>query len=420
MLVLPVVAALGLASCATPSGNARVDAAEASGDGVLRIGMILDNLDKGAFLNASQLAGAKLAVQEINVAGGHKGRPVELLPESISQDTAEQARALVSAHADVVVGPTDSSRAPAAIDVLTRSRTVLISPGNSAAGLSSYNSGGYYFRTAAADVAQGGALAKLAVDGGAKRIALLHEAGGYGEEVAASAASAVIATGAETVANEEFKAGDAAGAVARVKEATPDAIILVARGGAQGALAELGNAQVPGAKLVLSDGAVRQYGSGLASKTLDGARGILPGVFPSAHFQGELVAVDATLKDMTFAAEAYDAVNLAAIAAAAAEDDAGSSIAAWLTAVSGGVRGRATMEGVAGNENRSRESSACGSYKECLTIVAAGRIPDYQGQSGPITFDANGDISSANYMVFMYGADNRAKLVGSQNVAKSG
>lgn len=419
---VPVVAALALSGCSVPTGNARVDPVEASGDGTLRIGLILDNEGQGSFLNKAQLAAAKLAVQEINAAGGHKGRPVELLPESVGQDTAGQARALVDADADVVIGPTDSSRATAAIDVLSRSKILLISPANTAAGLSAYNSGGFYFRTAAADVAQGGALAKLALEGGAKRVAVIHEAGDYGQDVAESASSAVTSSGAETVATAEFTAGNAAAAVAQVKAASPEVVIVVARGGAQGALSELHNAGISGEKLVLSDGAVRQYGAELGSKALSGARGILPGVFPSAHFQGELVAVDSGLKDMTFAAETYDAVNLAAIAAAAAEDDAGSSMAAWLTTVSGGVRAGVATAAVGGSAagGSAADFVECASYKECIEGLRAGRTPDYQGQSGAINFDANGDITSANYMVFTFGGDNRTKLSGSQAVAKSG
>ena len=101
-----------LTGCAGPSGSARVTAADASGDGTLRVGLILDNTGPQNFLNAPQLAAARLAIKEINAAGGHKGKPVELLPETISQDTAAQATALVAAKADVVIGPTDSSRAP--------------------------------------------------------------------------------------------------------------------------------------------------------------------------------------------------------------------------------------------------------------------------------------------------------------------
>ena len=395
--------ALVLAGCSGQTGNVRVDAVEASGDGTLRIGLILDNTGKQSFLNAAQLAAAKLAVQEINAAGGHKGRPVELLPEEISEDTAAQAKALVAAKADVVIGPTDSSRAPGAIDVLANGKVAIISPANAAHGLSRYRSGGYYFRTSAADVAQAPVLVKMAKDSGARTLAIVHEEGLYGKDVSAAVAAAAKAAGLGIVADAAFPAGQAQQAAAAAKAAAPDAVVLVARGGAQGAIAELHNQGLAGSKLILSDGAISQYGSALGSNALDGARGILPGVFPSAHFQGELVAVDSELKDMTFAAEAYDAVNLAAIAAAAAQDDAGSSIAAKLMAVSGGSEGAA----------------ACKSYKECADAVKAGKAADYDGESGQVGFDSNGDVTSANYMVFTYAADNTARMSGRETAARA-
>ena len=313
-----------------------MEQADASGDGTLRIGLILDNTGAQNFLNAPQLAAAKLAVKEINAAGGHKGKPVELLPETVSGDTAAQAKALVAAKADVVIGPTDSSRAPAAIDVLSNAKVAMISPANTASGLSSYESDGYYFRTSAADIAQAPVLVKLAKDGGAATIAVVYEEGSYGKDVSNAVAAAAKESGLGPVAVAGFTPGQAQQAAAAAKAAAPDAVVLVSRAGAQGAIAELNNAGLAGKKLILSDGAVNQYGSGLGSSALDGARGILPGTFASAHFQGELVSVDPELKDMTFAAETYDAVNLAAIAAAAAQDDAGTSIAASLIAVSGG------------------------------------------------------------------------------------
>ena len=404
--VLAAATALALAGCSGQSGNVRVDTVDANGDGTLRIGLILDNTGKQSFLNSSQLAAAKLAVQEINAAGGHKGRPVELLPEKISEDTTSQAKELVAAKADVVIGPTDSSRAPGAIDVLSRAKVAIISPANAAHGLTRYRSGGYYFRTSAADVAQAPVLVKLAKDSGARTIAVLHEDGLYGKDVSVAVAAAAKAAGIGTVAEAGFTAGQAQQAAAAAKAAGPDAVILVARAGAQGAIAELNNAGLAGNKLILSDGAINQYGSALGSKALDGARGILPGVFPSAHFQGELVAVDPGLKDMTFAAETYDAVNLAAIAAAAAQDDAGSSIAAKLIAVSG-QQGAGTVE-------------PCRSYKECADALKAGKPADYDGESGRIAFDANGDVTSANYMVFTYSADNKARMTGSETAARAG
>ena len=403
-------AVLVLGACSGQGGNARTASVEASGDGTLRIGLILDNSGSQAFLNAAQLAAAKLAVQEINAAGGHKGRPVELLPEKIGGDVSDQARALVDAKADVVIGPTDSSRAPAAIDVLSKAKTVLISPANTSASLSQYKSDGYYFRTAATDVAQSAVLVKLAKDGAAKKLAVVHEQGAYGTDVSAAVSSSAKEAGMEVVTVAGFKPGEAQKAVATAAEASPDAVVVIARDGAQGAIAELQNAGVTGSQLILADGAFRQYGSDLGSRALEGARGIVPGAFPSAHLQGELVAVDKGLKDMTFAAETYDAVNLAALAAAVADDDAGASVAAHLIAVSGGSAG-ATQPAAA--------PAVCRSYKDCLAKVRAGTPVDYDGESGPVRFDENGDVTAARYMVFTYGADNRAKLTGTETAGRA-
>ena len=63
-------------------------------------------------------------------------------------------------------------------------------------------------------------------------------------------------------------------------------MVLIARDDAQGALAELNNAGLSGTKLILSDGAFAQYGSGLGSKALDGARAVVPGVLAVGSLPG--------------------------------------------------------------------------------------------------------------------------------------
>ncbi|WP_458782206.1 ABC transporter substrate-binding protein [Arthrobacter sp. D3-16] len=397
---------LALTACSGVTGNVRVESAEASGDGTLRVGLILDNTGHSGFLNAPQLAAAKLAVQEINAAGGHKGKPVELLPADTVQDTALQAQALVAGKADVVIGPTDSSRAAAAIDVLSRARTPLISPANTAAGLSSISSGGYYFRTAPADAAQGPVLVKLAKDAGATSIAVLYQEGSYGKDLSAAVAAAAEQAGLDVVANAAFTAGDAGNAADTAGKADPGAVFVIARDGAQGALAELANSGVDGKRLVLSDGAFGRYGSGVAAGYLDGARAVVPGQLPDADFQARLLTVDPGLKDVSFAAEAYDAVTLAALAAARAQDDAGRSVAANLIAVSGGTGGPSAGD-------------ACLSYKDCLAHLKAGADANYDGESGPVAFDANGDVTTATFTVFTYGADNHSAVSGLETAGRA-
>ena len=409
-LALSAAAVLSMTACAGTGGNARVETAEASGDGVLRVGMILDNAGDNAFLNAPQLAAAKLAVQDINAAGGHKGRPVELLPVHPDQDTGKQAKDLAAAKADVVIGPTDSSHAAAAVDVLSHARIPVISPANTAAGLSGLASGGYYFRTAAANVAQGPVLAKLAKDSGAATITVLYQEGSYGKDLSAAVTDAATKSGLTVLPGAGFKDGAAAEAARSTAKAKPDAVVLIAREGAQDALAGLDSAGLSGSRIILSDGAFARYGSRLASGTLKGTRAVVPGQLPTAAFQAKLLAVDPALKDVSYAAETYDAVTLAALAAARAQDDAGRSIAGNLLAVSGGAAGPGA--GV--------PTAPCLSYKECLGGLAAGPDINYDGESGPVAFDAKGDITTALFSVYTFGPDNNPTLSGRETAGHSG
>ena len=64
--------------------------------------------------------------------------------------------------------------------------------------------------------------------------------------------------------------------------------------------------------------------------------------------------------------------------------------------------------------------AVCKSYQECLDAIRAGKRPDYDGESGPIGFDSNGDISSANYVVYTYKPDNTATMSGNETASNSG
>ena len=50
-LALSACALLAVTACSGVTGNARVESVEASGDGILRVGLVLDNTGDSAFLN---------------------------------------------------------------------------------------------------------------------------------------------------------------------------------------------------------------------------------------------------------------------------------------------------------------------------------------------------------------------------------
>ena len=93
-----------------------------------------------------------------------------------------------------------------------------------------------------------------------------------------------------------------------------------------------------------------------------------------------------------------------------ADDDAGRSIAANLITVSGGT---------AGGPGRRPARQSVPSYADCLAVLKTGAKINYDGESGPVAFDSHGDITAANYMVFTYGADNRAVLTGREAAGRA-
>src|SRR3954462_10008103 len=79
------------------------------GDGVLRIGTLFPSTGATAFIGPPQLDAVKVAVADINAAGGVNGKPVVLLSDDSGDATTKTAEAsladLIKKGADVVIGP---------------------------------------------------------------------------------------------------------------------------------------------------------------------------------------------------------------------------------------------------------------------------------------------------------------------------
>ena len=54
----------------------------------------------------------------------------------------------------------------------------------------------------------------------------------------------------------------------------------------------------------------------------------------------------------------------------------------------------------------SGDGEKCTSFADCADIILGGGVADYDGYSGPITFDEAGDPTEASIGIFQYGADN--------------
>jgi len=132
--------------------------------------------------------------------------------------------------------------------------------------------------------------------------------------------------------------------------------------------------------------------AGGTAGALEGMKGTLPLVELSADFKKQLNDAwvkggNEPLKDYSYAAEAYDAVMVIALAAEKAKTD--------------GIDYAKEINGI------TRGGEKCKDFASCKAIIAKGGDPDFDGKSGPIEFSGAGEPIQASYGVQVFGADNR-------------
>ena len=118
-----------------------------------------------ASLAPSIEAGAQLAVEQINAQGGLYGFPVTMVRADTGLDAVQAQQAinrLAEEGVPAVVGALSSHVTAGAIQAAVKNRIVLVSPAATASALSSVSDKGLFFRTAPSDALQAQLLADLA------------------------------------------------------------------------------------------------------------------------------------------------------------------------------------------------------------------------------------------------------------------
>ncbi|MFI0433509.1 MAG: ABC transporter substrate-binding protein [Candidatus Nanopelagicales bacterium] len=397
---------LALAACSgnsASSGGSSSASAASSGDGSLKVGTLLPQTGSLAFLGPPEFAGVDLAVQEINAAGGVNGKPVESVTGD-SGDTSTNIAAQtvdreISQGVDAIVGAASSSVTLSVIDKVTNAGVVMVSPANTSTKLTDYPDEGLYFRTAPPDTLQGKVLADQALADGKQNICIMAMQDAYGEGLAKVVDQVFTESGGNVTDTIIYdpKAASFEAEVGKCKATNPDGIVLIGFDESKKILQELIKQGVgpQQTQLYLVDGNLSNtLAEGLPEGTMTGVKGTTPGAKPSEAFQAQLKTVNANLQDFSYAAESYDAVNLIALAAIFGKNDSGTAISQNIAKVSGA----------------NNEGEVCNTFTACLALLNAGKTINYEGQSGPINLDANGDPSRAAMGVYVFGPDNKYTL----------
>ena len=217
-------------SSSSGSGNS------ASGD-VIKIGANLELSGAVATYGASINDGAKLAIEEINAAGGIDGKKIEYIPVDNKSETAEATSAAIRlAEQEKVVAmlaPATSGNSVATVQIANKHKVPMVTGSGTAPNVTVNDDGSvneYAFRTCFIDPFQGTVAANFATNElGAKNVAIYADnASEYAKGLAASFKETVEANGGTVVIEEAYVAKDVdfKSTLTNIKSKNPDFIFI--------------------------------------------------------------------------------------------------------------------------------------------------------------------------------------------------
>lgn len=380
----------GSASSAAPEGPAE--------DLTLKIGTVLPQTGSLAFLGPPEEAGVSLAVAEVNEAA--KGVTVDATfgdsGDADNKAFETTVPKLQSEGVSAMIGAAASGVTKLFLDSNVSAGIITFSPANTSPDFTTWDDNNLYWRTAPSDLLQGEVLANTIAEDGHENIGIIYQNDAYGTGLYGVVKDVFESTGGSVVAEASYNDGDSSfdAQVQTVLAANPDAVVLITFDQFATIAPLLVNGGVAAENFYLVDGNLKNWGDQVAVP-LEGAKGTLPGPKLDDDFQKRVndnwvSEGNAELEDYSYAGESYDAVVLLALASLAAGSTDAADIAGKLQEVSGG----------------SGDGEKCTTFAECADIINGGGTADYDGYSGPVTFDENGDPTEATIGIYQYGADN--------------
>ena len=368
-------------------------------DGELVIGYVLPQTGGLSVIIDALAKAVEMAFAEVEAAGNTNVRLIPTDSGTDPQVASASVEQLINDEVDAIIGPAGTSVSLSVIDRITGSQIPMCSPSNTGAVFTTYDDGGYYFRTAPPDNLQGQVHADLITDDGASSVAIAFRSDEYGRGLANAVRDQLEANGVTVAEFIEFdKDGTSFDAeAAQIAAAGVDAISLIpfAEGAAfVQALIEAG-AGPADVQLYVADGFKDSVTADAIDPNnmavLEGVRGTYPSLAPpdgEATFTDRFAAF-APGTPTIFSSHSFDCATLLVLAAEAAGSTDSVDIAAAINDVT-------------------RVGEKCSSYATCHALLQAGADIDYDGASGLLDFVDAGEPGAGAYDVFTYDAEGNA------------
>ncbi len=396
---------LGAVACGDDDSTSTDSASSGSSETLdIQLGALIPQTgDLSIFAPAGEKA-ANLAVEEANAAFGDAGSDSTVSlevgdTETKPQPAVQAANQLISGGASCLAGAWGSANTiPVGTSVSKSQQVPLISPASTSPEITDLPDDGFVFRTAPSDALQGQVLADAVGEefGTDATISVAARNDAYGEGIATQFSEAFTGNGG-TVNGPVLYDVEASSYDSEASEITngdPDGYVIIdfedPYGKVGAALARSGNFDPT--NMFTADGlAFDKIPDTIPLDSLDGANGTRPAT-PEGTATGDAfdtLFADSELKPKernTFDAQNFDAVSLCILGAVAAGSTDGADI-------------QAQIQDVASAPGEQYDFTT---MSDAITALQNGDDIDFQGVSGSLDLDDNGDPIAATYEIWHY------------------
>ncbi len=400
-LFLSLATMAGLVACtdsgstSTPDSTPQVSTTVASqvSDGVFRIGLLIPQTGSVDGGGESLTQVATNAIEIVNASGGILGRDIELVVRDEGSDSATALAAIddfiSEDRIDALIGPMSSPIALAVLPLLVENKIGSCSPTATAVSLASFPDNGLFVRTTPSDILASEAMAQLIEQTGVVESLVAYPDDPYGRAFVAEIRRSLAVQGIAIV-NEVAYDTDSTdyGPIAEKLTANANSVITLIGDSESGGrlLNSLLDTQSVN-KIIVND-ALSQVDLRSNANLDSEIRQKIVGVAVDA-FAGTNPDNNALIPP--FSAAVVDCINLIALAAITSNSDIADQFMAQVPVVS-------------------RGGSGCNLFDDCLALLKQSLNIDYNGVTGFLDLDPNGDPSRAQFVTFGFDDQGRSEF----------
>jgi len=400
-LFLSLATMAGLVACtdsgstSTPDSTPQVSTTVASqvSDGVFRIGLLIPQTGSVDGGGESLTQVATNAIEIVNASGGILGRDIELV---VSDEGSDSATALAAIddfisedRIDALIGPMSSPIALSVLPLLVENKIGSCSPTATAVSLASFPDNGLFVRTTPSDILASEAMAQLIEQTGVVESLVAYPDDPYGRAFVAEIRRSLAVQGIAIV-NEVAYDTDSSDYTPIAKELTANANSVITLIGDSESGGRLLNSllDTQSANKIIVNDALSQVDLSRNANLDSEIRQKIVGVAVDAFAGTDL---DNNALVPPFSAAVVDCINLIALAAITSNSDIADQFMAQVPVVS-------------------RGGSGCNLFDDCLALLKQSLNIDYNGVTGFLDLDPNGDPSRAQFVTFGFDDQGRSEF----------